>query len=218
MMMFHAFRGHGHPRRGQPGHEHARHRRPLLRRVRDAPTASTCRSGRSSRSSTPSCSGYTGLEGEDLPYQMDKTQWGPMKERLAEHLQVEDPRRVVRDHGGHRRVLRPGAAHERGGQAPAQRRPRAPSSSSTASCSRRRRRGSAPTPGAVQRPPSHAGQHTDEVLAEWLGLDADARRQAPRRRRRRLAPRRSGRVAPLGCRCARRCCLSLTACGDDDDR
>jgi alpha-methylacyl-CoA racemase len=30
------------------------------------------------------------------------------------------------------------------------------------------------TPGAVQRPPAHAGQHTDEVLAEWLDLDADA--------------------------------------------
>ena len=23
------------------------------------------------------------------------------------------------------------------------------------------------------RPPSHAGQHTDEVLAEWIGVDAD---------------------------------------------
>lgn len=30
------------------------------------------------------------------------------------------------------------------------------------------------TPGAVSRPPSHAGQHTDEILGEWLGLDADA--------------------------------------------
>jgi alpha-methylacyl-CoA racemase len=29
------------------------------------------------------------------------------------------------------------------------------------------------TPGAVQRPPSHAGQHTDEILTEWLGADAD---------------------------------------------
>ena len=28
------------------------------------------------------------------------------------------------------------------------------------------------TPVEVQRPPSHAGQHTDEVLTEW-GLDAD---------------------------------------------
>jgi len=30
------------------------------------------------------------------------------------------------------------------------------------------------TPGAVQRPPAHAGQHTDEVLAEWLGTDEQA--------------------------------------------
>jgi alpha-methylacyl-CoA racemase len=29
------------------------------------------------------------------------------------------------------------------------------------------------TPGEVARPPAHAGQHTDEVLAEWLGADAD---------------------------------------------
>jgi alpha-methylacyl-CoA racemase len=28
------------------------------------------------------------------------------------------------------------------------------------------------TTAEVQRPPSHAGQHTDEVLAEWGGLDA----------------------------------------------
>jgi alpha-methylacyl-CoA racemase len=28
------------------------------------------------------------------------------------------------------------------------------------------------TPVSIQRPPSHAGQHTDEVLVEW-GLDAD---------------------------------------------
>jgi crotonobetainyl-CoA:carnitine CoA-transferase CaiB-like acyl-CoA transferase len=25
----------------------------------------------------------------------------------------------------------------------------------------------------VQRPPAHAGQHTAEVLDDWLGLDAD---------------------------------------------
>jgi alpha-methylacyl-CoA racemase len=29
------------------------------------------------------------------------------------------------------------------------------------------------TPGDVQRPPAHAGQHTDEILGEWLGADAD---------------------------------------------
>lgn len=30
------------------------------------------------------------------------------------------------------------------------------------------------TPGAVSRPPAHAGQHSDEILAEWLGMDSDA--------------------------------------------
>ncbi|MCD9624982.1 CaiB/BaiF CoA transferase family protein [Rhabdothermincola salaria] len=37
------------------------------------------------------------------------------------------------------------------------------------------------TSAEIQRPPAHAGQHTDEVLAEWAGLDADtiaARRAA----------------------------------------
>jgi alpha-methylacyl-CoA racemase len=29
------------------------------------------------------------------------------------------------------------------------------------------------TPGEVARPPAHAGQHTDEILDEWLGADAD---------------------------------------------
>ncbi len=28
------------------------------------------------------------------------------------------------------------------------------------------------TPGEVQRPPAHPGQHTDEILAEWLGADS----------------------------------------------
>ena len=27
--------------------------------------------------------------------------------------------------------------------------------------------------GEVQRPPAHAGQHTTEVLADWLGADDD---------------------------------------------
>jgi alpha-methylacyl-CoA racemase len=30
------------------------------------------------------------------------------------------------------------------------------------------------TPGHVQRPPAAAGEHTDEVLASWLGLDEPA--------------------------------------------
>ena len=36
------------------------------------------------------------------------------------------------------------------------------------------------TPGAIQRPPPHAGQHTDEVLTDWLGattVEVDALRR-----------------------------------------
>jgi alpha-methylacyl-CoA racemase len=29
------------------------------------------------------------------------------------------------------------------------------------------------TPGAVQRPPARPGEHTGEVLADWLGLGED---------------------------------------------
>ncbi len=28
------------------------------------------------------------------------------------------------------------------------------------------------TPGEIQRPPSHPGQHTDEILSEWLGAES----------------------------------------------
>ena len=28
------------------------------------------------------------------------------------------------------------------------------------------------TPGEIQRPPSHPGQHTDEILTEWLGAES----------------------------------------------
>ena len=54
MTMTHSMPGHGHLER-RAGHQHARHRRPLLRRLRDRRRQATSRSGRSSRSSTPSC-------------------------------------------------------------------------------------------------------------------------------------------------------------------
>ena len=115
----------------------------------------------------------TGLEGDpDLPWQHDKNEWPRMKERMAEIFKsktrdewceimegtdvcfapvlsvAEAPRHP---HNVHRKtflelngVVQP---------APAPRFSR--------------------TPGDVQRPPSHAGQHTDEILGEWLGADTD---------------------------------------------
>jgi len=114
----------------------------------------------------------TGLDGEQLPHQMDKSQWPSMKERLAAVFKAKTRAEwcelmegtdvcfapVLRmseaaqhPHNVHRKtfleldgVVQP---------APAPR--------------------FSKTPGTVQRPPAHAGQHTDEVLGDWLGLDSD---------------------------------------------
>lgn len=116
---------------------------------------------------------YTGLEGEDLPSQMDKTQWGPMKERLTEVFATKTrdewseimegtdvcyaPVLSMDEATQHPHNVQRGTFVERNGvtqPAPAPR--------------------FSETPGEIQRPPAHAGQHTDEVLGDWLGLDADA--------------------------------------------
>ena len=56
----------------------------------------------------------TGLKGESLPAQMDRKAWAQLKSRLEQHLPQQDARRMVRDHGGHRHLLRAGAHHEGG--------------------------------------------------------------------------------------------------------
>ena len=162
--------GHGHLG-GRAGHQHARHRRPLLRRLRDrrrqvrlhrldraavlrraAPAHRPRRRGAALAAGQAAVAGPQGAAGGDL--------------------RDQDRRRVVRDHGGHRRLLRAGAVDARGPRAPAQRATARRSWRSTASCSRPPRRASPARPVSVQRPPSHPGQHTDEVLADW-GFDAD---------------------------------------------
>jgi alpha-methylacyl-CoA racemase len=113
----------------------------------------------------------TGLEGEELPWQQDRAQWPAMKERIASIFKAKTRdewcalmegsdvcfapvlslgEAPMHPHNVHRQtfleldgVVQP---------APAPR--------------------FSATPASVQRPPSHAGQHTDEVLAEW-GFDAD---------------------------------------------
>ncbi len=114
---------------------------------------------------------HTGLADEDLPWQHDKVQWPAMKERLAEIF-----RRKSRDewckimegtdvcfapvlslaeapdhpHNLHRRTFTEIAGVIQPSPAPRFSR----------------------TPGEIQSPPAHAGQHTDEVLAAW-GVTAD---------------------------------------------
>lgn len=113
----------------------------------------------------------TDLEGVELPHQQDKANWPAMKDRLTEIFAsktrdewcgimegtdvcfapvlsmseaVEHPHNAERDT----------FIEVAGLTQPAP----APRFSST--------------PAEVQRPPSHAGQHTDEILGDWLGVAA----------------------------------------------
>jgi alpha-methylacyl-CoA racemase len=113
----------------------------------------------------------TGLEGEELPWQNDKSQWPAMKERIAGIFKAKTrdewcalmegtdvcfaPVLSLGEAPLHPHNVHRGTFQELHGvvqPAPAPR--------------------FSATPASVQRPPSHAGQHTDEVLAEW-GLDTD---------------------------------------------
>jgi alpha-methylacyl-CoA racemase len=111
-------------------------------------------------------------EQEGLPHQMDQSQWPAQKERVAaifrsktrdewceimEHTDVcfapvlsikEAPQHP---HNQHRNTFVDVAGITQPGPAPRFSR----------------------TPGQIQRPPAHAGQHTDEVLAEWGISDGD---------------------------------------------
>ena len=113
----------------------------------------------------------SGLEGEELPWQHDRSQWPALKERFAELFKQKSrdewceimehtdvcfaPVLSLAEAPHHPHNVERGTFIELNGvvqPAPAPR--------------------FSATPGAVQRPPSHAGQHTDEVLTEW-GLEAD---------------------------------------------
>ena len=111
----------------------------------------------------------TGLAGEELPWQHDRTQWPALKERLAEVFRTRSrdewcevmegtdvcfaPVLTMNEAPDHPHNVARNTFIEVAGitqPAPAPRFSR--------------------TPGEVRRPPSHAGQHTDEVLAE-VGYD-----------------------------------------------
>ncbi|MCU1351671.1 MAG: Alpha-methylacyl-CoA racemase [Acidimicrobiales bacterium] len=114
---------------------------------------------------------HTGLEGEDLPWQHDRAQWPALKERVAaifktktrdEWCQIMEgtdvcfaPVLSLAEAPEHPHNVHRGTFTEVAGIVQPSPAPRF-----------------ARTPGAIQRPPAHAGQHTDEVLAEW-GFDAD---------------------------------------------
>ncbi len=113
----------------------------------------------------------TGMDGEDLPSQHDRSQWPALKERFAaifrtktrdewcELMEGTDvcfaPVLAMSEAPNHPHIAERGTFTEVAGviqPAPSPRFSR--------------------TPGTIERPPPHAGQHTDEVLAEW-GLSAE---------------------------------------------
>jgi alpha-methylacyl-CoA racemase len=110
--------------------------------------------------------------GEELPAQMDRARWGEMKERLAEIFRTRTrdewcevmegtdvcfaPVLTMQEATRHPHNIARGSFVDVAGitqPAPSPRFSR--------------------TAAEIQRPPAHAGQHTDEVLGDWLGLDAD---------------------------------------------
>ena len=113
----------------------------------------------------------TGLEGDpDVPWQHDREQWPRMKERMREVFKAKTrdewceimegsdvcfaPVLSLAEAPAHPHNVHRETFVERGGvvqPAPAPRFSR--------------------TPGEIQRPPAHVGQHTDEILGEWLALD-----------------------------------------------
>jgi alpha-methylacyl-CoA racemase len=109
--------------------------------------------------------------GEELPHQMDRARWPEMKARLSEIFlgRTRDewcsimegtdicfaPVLTMDEAARHPHNVERGTFVEVAGvtqPAPAPRFDR--------------------TPVEIERPPAHTGQHTDEILAEWLGADA----------------------------------------------
>jgi alpha-methylacyl-CoA racemase len=113
----------------------------------------------------------TGIDPESLPKQMDKSQWPALKERFAEVFKTKTrdewcelmehtdvcfaPVLTMDEAPQHPHIAERGTFTEVAGlvqPAPAPRFSR--------------------TPGSIERPPPHVGQHTDEALAAW-GISED---------------------------------------------
>jgi alpha-methylacyl-CoA racemase len=114
----------------------------------------------------------TGLEGEDLPHQMDRSGWTSSKARLAEIFLTKTREEWSTIMEGTDVCFAPVLS-----MSEAARHPHNVERKTFVEHAGLVQPAPAPrfseTPGAIQRPAAHAGQHTDEVLGEWLGLDAE---------------------------------------------
>lgn len=113
----------------------------------------------------------TGLDGEELPWQMDRAQWGPLKERFASVFRTKSRDEWCEVMEGSDVCFAPVLTMDEATRHPhnVERQTFVDVAGLTQPAPAPRFSG---TPGGISRPPAHPGQHTDEVLAEWLGLDA----------------------------------------------
>jgi alpha-methylacyl-CoA racemase len=113
----------------------------------------------------------TGLEGEELPRQMEPSAWGPLARRLTEIFKSKTRDEWCEIMEGtdvcFAPVLSMGEAYEH---------PHNLARGTFVEVAGKPQPGPAPrfsrTPAEISRPPCHAGQHTDEALAEW-GFSAE---------------------------------------------
>ncbi len=108
----------------------------------------------------------TGLEGEDLPRQLDRSAWGPLSERLTEIFKSKTRDEWCEIMEGtdvcFAPVLSMGEAYEHSHNI---------ARGTFVEVAGKRQPGPAPrfsrTSAEISRPPAHPGQHTDEALADW---------------------------------------------------
>ena len=110
--------------------------------------------------------------GEELPHQMNKAEWGAMKDRLAEIFRTRTRDEWCEVMEGSDVCFAPVLT-----MSEATRHPHNVARGSFVDVAGIVQPAPAPrfsrTTAEVQRPPAHAGQHTDEILGDWLGLDGD---------------------------------------------
>jgi len=108
----------------------------------------------------------TGIEAGDLPYQHDKSQWPALKERFAEVFRQKTRDEWCELMEGTDVCFAPVLA-----MAEAPQHPHIAERATFTEVAGVTQPAPAPrfsrTPGTIERPPPHAGQHTDEVLTEW---------------------------------------------------
>jgi alpha-methylacyl-CoA racemase len=111
-----------------------------------------------------------GLDAEDLPRQMDRSHWAAQKERFTGLIKTKTRDEWCQILEGSDACFAPVLSLEEARQHPHNR-----ARNTFVSVSGAPQPGPAPrfsrTPGKIAGPPPHAGQHTDEALADW-GISA----------------------------------------------